>query len=104
MGHKKEDLEIVFSSKNMHRVHGHSDTDALLAKNSLATEISRTLQSRNLTNIDAEKITKVSHTEFSRIRKPDLKRFTIERLMTILNRLNPEIDISIEIKNGSKNG
>ena len=36
--------------------------------------------------------------DFSRIRKADLGRFTVDRLMTILNSLGSRVEVSIKVK------
>lgn len=99
---KSEDVEVVYGSGNVYRDFGYADADARLAKDILAAEIIRVLRTRKITNRAAEKITGVSHTEFSRIKQPDLKRFTIDRLMNIMSRLDPQIDITMKIKTRSK--
>ncbi len=42
-------------------------------------------------------MTGVNHSEFSRIRRPRLDRFTIDRLIAILNRLNQRVDFRINV-------
>ncbi len=68
----------------------------------LSAEIIKVLDSRKLSVRKAQALTKVQAADFSRIRNADLKRFTIERLMTVLNKLDPEIDITMKFKSGSK--
>lgn len=97
-----DDFEIVRGSGNVYRDFGCPDADVRQAKALLAAEIIRSLRVQGLTNMQAAKRTGFDRTDFSRIKKPDLKRFTIDRLMTILNKLDPEIDIKLEFKSGSK--
>ena len=46
----------------------------------------------------AEELTGVAAADFSCIRKAKLDRFTIDRLMTILNRLDQDVDVQITIR------
>ncbi|MGH8471823.1 MAG: XRE family transcriptional regulator, partial [Gammaproteobacteria bacterium] len=43
----------------------------------------------------AEGVTGINASEFSRIRTAQLGRFTVDRLMTILNRLNRRVDVQL---------
>ncbi len=97
-----EAIEITRGSGNIYRDFGYPDADVRLAKDLLAAEIIKILRTRKLTNREAERISGVSHSEFSRIKKPDLKRFTLDRLMTIAAKLAPEIDINLKIRFRSK--
>ena len=97
-----EDFEVIHGSGNVFRDFGEPDADVKQMKALLAAEIIRTLRVQNLTNRKAAKITGFSEIDFPRIKHPDLKRFTIDRLMTILNRLAPEKEIKVEFKDGSR--
>lgn len=97
-----EDLEVVRGSGNVFKDAGHPDPEINQAKALLAAEIIRALRLQKLTNVQAAKKTGFNSTDFSRIKEPDLKRFTIDRLMTILNKLDPEIEMTMEFKGGSK--
>jgi predicted XRE-type DNA-binding protein len=54
----------------------------------LSTEIARMLDREKLT---ARARTGIAGADFSRIRNADLSRFTIDRLMSILNRLEVKV-------------
>lgn len=95
-------IEIVRGSGNVFRDVGFPNPDVEQAKALLSAEIIKALDSRKLSVRKAQALTKVQAADFSRIRNADLKRFTIDRLMTILNKLDPEIDIKMEFKSGSK--
>ncbi len=75
------------------------DVDEIKA--SLSETIIRILEDKKLTVRQAHAVTKVSAADFSRIRNSDLGRFTIDRLVKILNRLAPELNISLTL-NGPK--
>jgi len=97
-----KDFEVVHGTGNVFRDMGESDPGLKQMKALLAAEIIRALRVQSLTNRKAAKITGFSETDFSRIKHPDLKRFTIDRLMTILNKLDPDKEIKVEFKGGSK--
>lgn len=99
---KDEDFEVIHGSGNVFADMGYPDAKARLAKALLAAEIIRSLKEQKLTNIQAAKKTGFDRTDFSRIKEPDLKRFTIDRLITILDKLDPEIDIRMEVNARSK--
>ena len=66
----------------------------------VAAAIVRNLDARNLSTRDAEKLTGVSHSEFSRIRNAQLRRFTLDRMIAILG----ELDADVEVKSLSSLG
>jgi predicted XRE-type DNA-binding protein len=55
------------------------------------------LDERKLTVRAAQKITGVAAADFSRIRKANLGRFTIDRLMSILSSLGQEVEVSVDV-------
>ena len=42
--------------------------------------------------------TGVAAADFSRIRNADLGRFTVDRLMTIINRLGSRVDVKVSVR------
>lgn len=56
----------------------------------------------NLTVRAAQSRTGVAAADFSRIRNADLGRFTVDRLMSILNRLGSRIEVKVSIRRVSK--
>lgn len=93
-----EKIEVVHGSGNVFRDVGFPNPDVEQAKAVLSAEIIKALDSRKLSVRKAQALTKVQAADFSRIRNADLKRFTIDRLMTILNKLEPEADINMEVR------
>jgi len=102
MTKKTEELEIVRGSGNVFRDVGFPNANVEQAKALLAAQIIKVLRTQNMTNRAASKISGVTEADISRIKQPNLKRFTIDRLMTILNKLDPEVDIKMEFTGGSK--
>lgn len=81
-------IEIVRGSGNIWRDFGDPDADLRQAKSIIAAQIIGILDDNNLSTRQAAKMTGIDQSEFVRIRKPDLERFTIDRLTTILNKFD----------------
>ncbi len=97
-----EDFEVVRGSGNVYRDFGYPDADVRQAKAILAAQIIRSLRIQKLSNVQAAKKTGFNRADFSRIKEPDLKKFTIDRLMNILNKLDPEKEIKMQFEDGPK--
>ncbi len=94
----KEKLELVRGSGNVFRDFGDPNADVLQLKAILAAKIIGILDDRKLSTRKAEKLTGVPHADFVRIRKPDLKRFTVDRLIAILNKLDQQVSVNVEVR------
>lgn len=94
----KDDMELVRGSGNIFRDFGRPNADLEQARAILAAKIIDALDRRKLTARAAEKLTGVSHTDLSRIRNAKLDRFTLDRMITILGKLDKDIEISIDVK------
>ncbi len=92
-----EDIEIIRGSGNIYQDFNLPDADVRQTKVLLASEIVKILNERELSTRQAAKITGVDHTVFSRLRKPQLKGMTIDRLITILNKLDQKVEVSFTI-------
>ena len=93
-----EPLELIHGSGNVFADFGYPHADVEQLKALLAAEIIGVLDERTLTVRKAEELTGIAATDFSRIRKTKLDRFTIDRLMTILNRLDQEVHVQVTIR------
>jgi predicted XRE-type DNA-binding protein len=91
-------LEIVRGSGNVFRDLGRPNADAEQLRALLAAEIIKTLDGRRLTVRAAQEKTGIAAADFSRIRQVKLDRFTIDRLMTILGKLDRRVDVSVETR------
>ena len=74
----KDDFELVRGSGNVYRDFGRPNAGLEQARAITAAKIIRTLDERKLSTRDAEKLTGIVHSEFSRIRNTQLRRFTGE--------------------------
>ena len=93
-----DDFELIRGSGNVFRDFGRPDADLKQARAILAAEIIRTLDERGLSTREAEKLTGVSHSEFSRIRNARLERFTIDRMIAILGKLDEDVEVSVTFR------
>src|ERR1700733_6005104 len=95
---KSEKLEVVRGSGNVFRDLGHKSADVDQFKALLATEIIRTLDREGLSVRAAHGRTGIAAADFSRIRNADLGRFTVDRLMTIVNRLGSRVEVKVRLR------
>jgi len=93
-----EEIEIVRGSGNLYKDLGYPDADVRKAKVLLASKIIGILEERELSTRQAARLTGFDQSEFVRLGKPELKRFTIDRLITILNKLDQQVDVSFSVK------
>lgn len=91
-------LEVVRGSGNVFRDLGHKSADVEQFKALLATEIIKALEREGMSVRAAHGRTGIAAADFSRIRNADLGRFTVDRLMTIVNRLGSRIEVKIRVR------
>jgi predicted XRE-type DNA-binding protein len=87
----------VRGSGNVFADLGLPDADAKHLKARLAAAVIKTLDARQLTVRAAEEATGIAAADFSRIRRVKLSRFTIDRLMSILDRLGLRVEVTIKV-------
>lgn len=63
----------------------------------LAARMIKVLDARKLSVRKAHELTGVSTADFSLIRRANFGHFTIDRLMSILERLDQEVEISVKV-------
>jgi predicted XRE-type DNA-binding protein len=95
---KSEAIEVVRGSGNVFRDFGHASPDVEQLKAILAAEIIKMLDSQELSVRGAHARTGIAAADFSRIRNAALDRFTLDRLMTIINRLGARVDIRVKVR------
>lgn len=95
-----DDFELVRGSGNAFADFGYPNAEAEQLKATLAAQIIRVLDARGLTVRAAEEITGTAAADFSRIRRAKLDRFTIDRLMMVLSRLDQRVEV--EVRFGEK--
>ena len=82
----------------MFRDLGHASPDVAQFKALLASEILKMLDREGLTVRGAHARTGVAAADFSRIRNADLGRFTLDRLVSIINRLGARVDVRVRVR------
>lgn len=97
MTEKDDDFELVHGSGNLFADFGLPDANLRQLRAILAGEIIKTLDAERLTVREAEARTGVAAADFSRIRQVKLDRFTIDRLLRILDRLDQDVRVKISV-------
>ena len=95
---KRERFEVIRGSGNVYRDLGKDSPDLKQFKALLATEIIKALDREQLSVRQAHARTGVAAADFSRIRNADLGRFTVDRLMSIINRLGSRVEVAVKIR------
>lgn len=94
---KSAKLELVRGSGNVFRDLRRKNADAEQLKAILASEIIKALDRERLTVRAAHARTGTAAADFSRIRNADLGRFTVDRLMSIINRLGARVEVKVRV-------
>ena len=95
---KKDGMELVRGSGNVYRDFGYPDADIRQLKIILVAQILKTLERDKLSVREAQRRTGIASADLSRISKIKLERFTIDRLLTIANKLGMRIDFKIRVR------
>jgi predicted XRE-type DNA-binding protein len=95
---KKEKLQVVRGSGNVFRDLRHENADAEQFKAILAAEIIKALDQEHLTVRAAHGRTGIAAADFSRIRSANLGRFTVDRLISIINRLGSRVEVKVRVR------
>lgn len=95
---KPAHIEVVHGSGNVFRDLGYENADTEQLKSILAAEIIKLLDRARLTVREAQRRTGIAAADFSRVRTADLDRFTVDRLISILNRLGSRVEVKVRIR------
>lgn len=90
-----DDMELVRGSGNAFQDFGRENAGLEQARALLAARIVRTLDERGISTREAARITGIAHSEFSRIRNARLSRFSLDRMITILGKLDNDVEVSV---------
>ncbi len=91
------DMELVRGSGNVFADLGLPNPGLEQLRASLAAEIGKSLTAEGWGVREAARRTGIAASEFSRIRNASLGRFTVDRLMVILGRLNRDVQVSVTV-------
>jgi predicted XRE-type DNA-binding protein len=95
---KNEKLDLIRGSGNVFRDFGRATADVDQMKALLAAEIIKLLDREGLSVRAAHGRTGIAAADFSRIRNADLGRFTVDRLMSVINRLGSRIEVRVRVR------
>lgn len=99
---KELPIEAVRGSGNAFRDLGLPNASLRHLKAVLAAEIVRALDDKELTPRKAQNVTGIAAADFSHIRRAKLARFTVDRLMTILNTMERDVDVAVTVWSSGK--
>ncbi|MDT0576487.1 helix-turn-helix transcriptional regulator [Croceicoccus sp. F390] len=97
MTEPKDDIELVRGSGNVFADFDVPDASLCQLRAILAAEVVKTLEEEKLSVRDAEGRTGIAAADFSRIRQVKLDRFTVDRLMRILDRLDRDVRVKVSV-------
>ena len=95
---KAKAIEVVRGSGNVFADFGYPNAAGEQLKALLAAQIINVLNRGAITVRQAEEHTRIAAADFSRIRQVKLDRFTIDRLLTILERLDQRVEVKLKVK------
>ena len=95
---KTKPIELIRGSGNVFRDFDRADADVQQFKALLAAEIIKSLDRESLTVRGAHARTGIAAADFSRIRNADLDRFTVDRLIGIINRLGSKVEVRLKVR------
>ena len=93
-----DDMELIHGSGNVFRDFGMPNAEVEQLKAILAAKIIGVLDDRKLTVRRAHEATGFAAADFSRVRNAKLGRFTVDRLMTMLDKLDQDVEVSVTFK------
>lgn len=96
-----DDMKLISGSGNIFRDFGDPNPDLEQARAILAAKIIAILDERKLTVRAAGAATGVAAAEFSRIRNVRLARFTLDRMIEILGKLDEEVEDTLDFRTRS---
>lgn len=91
-----EKIEITESSGNVFSDIGISEPEKHQAKVELAIQINQIIRRRGLKQIEAAKILDIDQPKVSALSCDRLRNFSIERLISFLNKLDHDVEIVVK--------
>ncbi len=88
-------MELVHGSGNLFRDLGRPNPQARQLKAILAGQVLKVLDDQG--HGKAQELTGIDHADFSRVRRAKLDRFTVERLIAMLEGLGQEVEVSVDV-------
>ena len=94
----KRKIAVIRGSGNVYRDTKRINADVEQLKAILAAEIIKRLDKEELTVRAAQAKTGIAAADFSRIRNADLSRFTVDRLMSVINLLGARVEVAVKVR------
>jgi predicted XRE-type DNA-binding protein len=95
---KGDRANVVRGSGNVFRDLGRGNADTEQFKAILAAQVIKALDREGLSVRAAHARTGIAAADFSRIRNADLDRFTVDRLISVINRLGSRVEVKIRVR------
>jgi predicted XRE-type DNA-binding protein len=92
----KKGIDYEEGSDNIFRDLGLPNADELLARSNLIIAIRTVMEKRSLTQAQVAALAGMGQPDVSKMLRGDLKRFTTDRVMQVLNKLGQDIEITIK--------
>ena len=93
-----DDVELIHGSGNVFRDLGLPNPEVEQLKAILATKIIGILDDQKLTVRRAHELTGFAAADFSRVRQAELSRFTVDRLMSMLDKLDQDVEVTVRVQ------
>jgi predicted XRE-type DNA-binding protein len=93
-----DDMELIRGSGNVYRDFARPNAGLEQARALVAAKIIKVLDERGLSTREAERVTGISHADLSRIRNTQLRRFTLDRMITILGKLDEDVEVDVTFR------
>jgi predicted XRE-type DNA-binding protein len=93
-----DEIEIVNGSGNVFRDLGLPNPEIEQLKAILAAKIIGVLDGLKISVRMAHDMTGFAAADFSRVRQAKLSRFTIDRLMAMLDRLDQDVEVTVNVQ------
>jgi len=94
---KTAQSELIHGSGNVWRDLGFPDADIRQAKGILAAAIIAILDDRKLSVRKAQELTGFAAADFSRVRNANYRRFTLDRMIKMLNALDDKLVVTVDV-------
>jgi predicted XRE-type DNA-binding protein len=95
---RNDDLTVELSSGNVFADLGRPDAEELLLKAELTWRITKLIEKNGWTQAQAAEHMNLDQPKVSRLLRGHLSGFSVERLLTILNRLGHSVEVRISAK------
>ena len=95
-------FDLVHGSGNVFRDLGHANPESEQLKAILAAKIIGVLDFQGLSVRKAHELSGFAAADFSRVRQAKLSRFTIDRLLAMLDRLGQDVEVAVTVRQREK--